>query len=445
MVDIGQLVDARNGIQSKRLFLDNQIYELELERIFARCWLFLTHEALIPNVGDFVTAKMGEDDVIVVRQRDRSIRAFINSCQHRGAQLCPAEAGNVRSFVCSYHGWAYGLDGALEAVPFEKELYRSTLDKSQNGLVEVAKVESYCGFVYGCFDRNAPSLKDYLGEMAWYLDVWMDATGGAELVGPPTRSVLACNWKTPSENFGGDAYHVGWTHVAALKALGGPLAGIAGNAALPPQGAGLQIAMRHGHGLGILYQAGVALMGDLIPELMEWKARKQPQIERRLGATRAQFYVAHLNATIFPNNSYLWGTNVFKLWAPRGPGEVEVFTWAVVESDMPADLKAKVTRQMHRTFGTAGMLEADDSDNMETMTHLNRGYMTRKGWMNSQMGLGADRRDAELPGVIGDSAIGETSYRGYYRFYQEILQAGGWDDVRANDGRWAEPLLAGPG
>ena len=61
--------------------------------------------------------------------------------------------------------------------------------------------------------------------------------------------------------------------------------------------------------------------------------------------------------------------------------------------------------------------------------------------MNSQMGLGGDRIDPELPGVVGDSAIGETSYRGYYRFYQEILNAKTWDEIRANNADWFVPLL----
>jgi naphthalene 1,2-dioxygenase subunit alpha len=434
------LVDARNGLQSKRVFWDRDIYEMELERIFARCWLFLTHDSAIPNHGDFITTKMGEDEVIVARQKDGTIRAFINSCRHRGAQVCPAEAGNTRSFVCSYHGWSYGVDGKLEGVPFEKEVYRCKLDKAANGLVE-ARVESYHGFVYGCFDRNAPSLEDYLGEMKWYLDIWMDATGGVELIGPPSRSVLSCNWKTPTENFAGDAYHVGWTHAAGLKVLPGPLTMLAGNAALPPQGAGIQVTTRHGHGVGILFDAGPALLTDVLQELFAWHARKKPMIEKKLGSMRARFYGSHFNSSIFPNNSYLWGTNTFKMWAPRGPHEIEAFTWAIVEKDMPAELKQAIARTMHRTFGTAGMFEADDSDNMETMTHLNRGFVTRQGTLNSQMGLGGDRIDPALPGVVGDSAIGETSYRGFYRFYQEILEAKSWDELRAKDATWFQALV----
>ena len=166
MTNFNRLVDTRQGIQSRRIFYDPAIYVLEMERIFARCWQFLTHDTLIPQAGDYVTTKMGQDNVIVVRQQDGKVRAFINSCAHRGARVCAAEAGNTRSFVCSYHGWAFGIDGALQAVPLEKEVYNNQLDKSAFGLMEVPLVESFCGFIYGCFDPTAPSLREYLGEAA---------------------------------------------------------------------------------------------------------------------------------------------------------------------------------------------------------------------------------------------------------------------------------------
>ena len=219
MVNIKDLVDVENGTQSRRIFADRDIYELELEQIFARCWLFLTHESQIPNFGDFVVTKMGEDEVIVWRQRDGSIKAFLNQCRHRGMKLCMAEAGNVRGLSCAYHGWAYGVDGGLSAVPCEKEAYPPNFNRSQWGLRPVPKVESYRGFIFGCMDAAAPTLADYLGDAAWYMDIWADVPGGVEFMGPPARSIIHANWKSPAENFVGDCYHVGWTHASALLAM----------------------------------------------------------------------------------------------------------------------------------------------------------------------------------------------------------------------------------
>lgn len=441
MVDPKQLVDLENGIQSKRVFWDQDIYEQELERVFARCWLFLTHENAIPEPGDFMTTYMGEDSVIVVRQRDGSIRAFVNSCTHRGNKVCHADSGNAKAFTCNYHGWSFGTDGSLAGVPLEQQSYYGEIDRSQWGLREVALVDSYHGFVFGCFDAEAPPLKEYLGEMGWYMDAWMTGTGGAELLGPPMKSILRCNWKVPSENFIGDGYHVGWTHAAALQTMGGPLAGLAGNADIPMDDVGMQITSRHGHGFGAIWEMAATLHTKSAAAYQEWIEAKTPQVAETLDDWRARFYRAHWNSGIFPNCSFLYGTNIFKVWHPRGPHEIEVWSWSIAEKNMPVELKRSLQQQAIMTFGTAGTLESDDGENMETCTHSNRGYMTRQGRMNAAMGIGHEGPHPELPGVIGKNFIGETSYRGFYRFWREIMSAESWQDVRANDGQWIEQWL----
>jgi len=121
MIHAKELIDMERGYQSRRVFWDEEVYRQELARIFARSWLFLAHECEIPNPGDFVTRYMGQDPVIVARQKDKSVKAFINSCTHRGNKLCFADAGNTQTFSCNYHGWAFGLDGSLVGVPLEKK------------------------------------------------------------------------------------------------------------------------------------------------------------------------------------------------------------------------------------------------------------------------------------------------------------------------------------
>ena len=114
--ELGGLVDAENGLISRRIFIEPQIYAQELERIFARCWLFLCHESQVPEPGDFFTTYTGEDPVLVVRDGAGQVRAFLNLCSHRGNRLCRADAGNTATFTCAYHGWTYRNDGQLIGV-----------------------------------------------------------------------------------------------------------------------------------------------------------------------------------------------------------------------------------------------------------------------------------------------------------------------------------------
>ncbi len=435
MVDIEQLIDLEKATQSKRIFWDAEIYELELERIFGRSWLFLTHESLIPKYGDYVMARMAEDNVVVCRQKDGSIRAFINSCTHRGNQVCHAESGNARAFVCNYHGWVYGTDGALIEMPLEERCHLQ-VDKSARGLPSI-RVESYHGFVYGCFDEEAPALAESLGDFGWYLDTWMVGDGGgAELMGPPSKSILDCNWKVPAENFVGDAYHVGWTHAAALQILGGELAGLAGNRAeMPYDDLGLQFTTRFGHGFGYIDGAGSSIHSDR-EDYDKFLAATKPKVIKNLGESRGRLFDGHWNCTLFPNNSFLYGTNTFKVWHPRGPGQIEVWTWTIVHKNMDPELKRRIQRGATMTFGTAGLLEADDGENMMTCTTSNRGRYTREGDMVATMGMNNEGPHPDYPGIVGSSFIGETSYRGFYRYYREIMSAASWADIRARDNEW---------
>src|ERR1700679_2865965 len=111
------LVSIEKGEIDRRIFSDPEIFDLEMALIFGRAWLFVAHESQIPNAGDFFEAPMGKDNVLVVRQRDGSIKALLNTCTHRGNAVCRAEEGNTKNFMCTYHGWTFDLAGKLGGRP----------------------------------------------------------------------------------------------------------------------------------------------------------------------------------------------------------------------------------------------------------------------------------------------------------------------------------------
>jgi phenylpropionate dioxygenase-like ring-hydroxylating dioxygenase large terminal subunit len=114
--DAAHLVQPDAGRINRRIFGDAQIHELELERIFARCWLFVGHESQIPRAGDFVTTYMGEDPVILARAPNGEIGVLLNNCAHKGRTVCQLDRGNTKLFTCPYHGWSFRTDGSLSGV-----------------------------------------------------------------------------------------------------------------------------------------------------------------------------------------------------------------------------------------------------------------------------------------------------------------------------------------
>ena len=166
-----QLVDTERGLISRRIFIEPAIYEQELERICARCWLFLCHESQVPRPGDFFSTSMSEDPVLVVRDSEGQVGAFLNVCHHRGNRLCRADVGNAATFTCAYHGWTYDNDGHLVGVPYFKEAYYGELEQERWGLVPVVPLDSYKGFLFATFP-TAPPLLEYLGDVTWYLDAF---------------------------------------------------------------------------------------------------------------------------------------------------------------------------------------------------------------------------------------------------------------------------------
>ena len=154
-MDYQQYVDFDKGLVDRRIFTDQEIFDLEMERIFARAWNFVVHESQIPNVGDYFMNQIGSDRVIAVRNKQKEVSVLVNSCTHRGNAVCRAEQGNTRTFLCPYHGWTFGLDGALMGVPGLKDFYRGGLDKEKLGLDQAAQVASYKGFVFATMDPDA--------------------------------------------------------------------------------------------------------------------------------------------------------------------------------------------------------------------------------------------------------------------------------------------------
>ncbi len=420
MTDMATLVDADNGVINPQIFSDHEIYQQELEQIFARCWLVLCHESQIPEPGDFLTTYMGEDPVLVARDRAGKIGAFLNICRHRGNRLCRADNGNASAFICAYHGWAYSNDGSLQAVPNKQDAYFNELDQSQWGLVPVAQLEIHAGLVFATFDPEAPPLRQYLGEAAWYLDVFFDRReGGVEVVGGMHKWTIPANWKMPAENFGGDGYHTGWSHLSAVTT------GFGGNFRASRARAGSVISPGNGH---CIVGLGPNEVSDPeVPEILAYEERIRDEVVRRLG-DRLKLVKPHAG-TIFPNFSMLRSVaRIFRTWQPKGPGRTEIQSAVYVDKAAPPEVKEAFRIAAVRSFGPSGAFEQDDMDNWQGCSRAGLGVVSRRHELNIGMGLGHDRFDEGLAGWASDYRLSESNHRNFYRRWSQLMATDGWPE-----------------
>ena len=202
----------RPGIISREIFVSEEIYRQEQEQVFARAWLFVGHESQIPRPGDFFVSSMGEESVILCRDRggtDPRLPELLPPPRHEGLPLRRGQHGRVHVPVPRLE--LRRPTARWSACRSRKDAYGAQLDRSQWGLIEVAQLENYKGTIWATWDPRRRSFLDYLGGYKLYLDLLLDAwdgrEGGTEVIGGVHKWLMPCNWKFPAENFSGDRYH----------------------------------------------------------------------------------------------------------------------------------------------------------------------------------------------------------------------------------------------
>jgi len=440
---LSALIDLDRGHVGREIYVNEDIYKQELEQIFARAWLFIGHESQVPNPGDFVVSRMGEEEVILVRdRRDKRLHIFLNSCRHKGMKVCRYDDGNTLVFTCPFHGWSYDTDGRLVGVPYYDAAYHKELDKSKWGLHEVAQMWNYYGSIWATWDPKAPSFEDYVGAYAPSIRHCFQSTDGAdngvELFNPVMKWRIPTNWKFPGFSFAGDAAHGAMTHRSVNVAAIGPQGAMEGGSRSPMRAPFPSTLYSAGdHDLGHGGQNTIYDQTGARPYTDTWQT--QPEVDdyyRKTAEEKQKRYAGQIlppgghgggHFCIFPN--VIIDHWRILPWHPHGVGVTESWRLYPVDINAPKVVKDAQRRYVMRYCGPAGLTESDDMENWNYCFPASKGTIAQRLPYNFEMGLGHAETDDQMPGVTLNYRISEEPARARFRRWLEFMEAGSWDDI----------------
>jgi len=207
----------------REVYVDPEIFELEMQRIHERYWIYCGHESQVPKPGDYYAVQIGRQPMLMVRGKDKKIHVLYNRCPHRGNMMCGDRNGNAGEFFrCSYHAWTFHHDGKLRSIPMMESGYtgtRFTRDNPDCSMKKAPRVEAYRGFVFASLVAEGSSLLEFLGESKVAFDDMCDRApeGQVEIVPNCFRVIQHSNWKIFLENQL-DALHPSVTHQSTGRA-----------------------------------------------------------------------------------------------------------------------------------------------------------------------------------------------------------------------------------
>jgi len=438
-----KLVDLNKGIVSREIFCNQDIYDQEMEQVFLRSWLFVGHESQIPKPGDFFMSRMGEEAVIVTRDKQNRVQVLLNSCRHRGNSVCRYDQGNQTIFTCSFHGWSYDSTGSLVGLPFHDGGYNE-MAKREWGLA-AARVELFQGSIWATWDHTAPSFIDYLGGADVYLKTQLLGTdgsdNGAEVVGGIVKWRLGCNWKVPTPDV--DRTH-GWiTHKSLVDAFnvgptGIPVRQGEGGRRVGPTGPNRSycVAFPEGHTMGVTLPSeddpswADSKLWDDKPLVREYLREKYEIRKQRLGKMAS----LSVGPAIFPNEG--WLGRVIRIMHPQGPMMTEIWTYFFVDKDAPQAVKDTLAAYYEHWYGPGGMTQQDDMENWYNLTISSKGPKARTLPLNYQLTLSTPPihgpTEFGMPGLF-TPIYSDENHRRFYQRWAEFMQASDWSELQVRD------------
>ncbi|MFN3273591.1 MAG: aromatic ring-hydroxylating oxygenase subunit alpha [Paracoccus sp. (in: a-proteobacteria)] len=400
------------------MYEDPDLFAREMDQIFRRTWVWVAHDSEFPDKGNFRLSQVGQEPVIVVRDRKGAIHVMVNRCRHRAATVCEVRKGKTSSFQCPYHGWGYGLDGSLRAVPYPEQ-YGDDFDKDQHGLLRL-RTESYHGMVFATFNEDAEPLVDFLGpEVCRYIDLFMKQGGGfpVKVLGEHQFSV-PMNWKVQLENTT-DAYHFPVVHKSFMQTLDGATEEMF---EFLETGKGFVEDLGNGHSVMVMIPELVDLddnpdapvpdrFASLAQELRD-EGYPEDQVRRIVRAVGG----AGFNLNLFPNVSL--SLAFFRVLTPVAVDKTDIRHIALGMDGGPAAAN-RARLRLHEHFqGPMGFGSPDDAEVWERVQRGTRGgdtlpILVNRGLVDEQPGTAGPRGHISA----------ETGMRAAYHMWKRMMSA----------------------
>lgn len=409
-------------------YRDESVLAEELRKVFGRNWIFVGHETEIPAAGDYVTRLMGANSVIMARTQQGEIHVMLNSCTHRGTELCKLSYGNTTTFRCGYHGWIFSPNGDLKGVPGRRALYGPDFDPGRLGLRQ-ARVEVAYGLVFATWQADAEPLAEFLGDMAWYLEAFFELfPGGMEVYGGAHHVDIRGNWKIHAENFSGDGYHLQNAHRTMFEL------GVMGSQAGAVEG--FVVHDEHGHSMRAQY-----LVDEGTPQIpFGYEDHLVSQAGQGLTAEQRKFRNSSsvIHGLVYPNMLLITTAPLYfgedaqgavaftqlRSVIPLDPHHHRVTYWTLVPKDASDAWKAKSYLYTTRQHGASSYFEADDLENFRRIDAGLGDDVAGVDPFNYELGEGVTTQTVppwEGPGTVVRQDLTEANQRNVARRYLEQM------------------------
>ena len=432
---------------ARAMFTEPELFDLEMELVFEKNWIYACHESEIRQNHDYITMQAGRQPLIITRGGDGQLNALVNACAHRGATLTRVSRGHQSTFVCSFHAWTFRSDGRLLKVKAPAE-YPEGFDLSTRNLKR-ARIASYKGFVFVNLDNEGTgSLEDYLGDSKVFLDLMVaqSPTGELEVLPGKGHYTYAGNWKLQNEN-GLDGYHVSTVHynyVATVqhRAEVNAKKGAADGNTLDYRKLGAGdgdtddgwFSFRNGHSV---------LFSDMPnPEVRPGYATIMPRLVKEYGQPKAEWMMHRLrNLNVYPSLFFMDQiSSQLRIIRPLAWNKTQILSQCIgVKGESDKDRENRI-RQFEDFFNVSGMGTPDD---LTEFREAQRGFQGRiEKWNDISRGcdkwIKGSTPNAEVLGIAPVLTGAELTHEGLYAnqhsAWRDAMLRGLDEKVRHNEG-----------